>query len=569
MRITLLVCRAFQYNQAISFADSWIISGDACANYDIRSSRLQTAGREFALERISFSVGQIVTGGCQFSIGRKDAPVNISKQDYGYVAKLQWTEQRWVAFWDEEDKCGWLVKGTSALLHLLRASLEHCRKDKFSSEFLFDNTAFQEPSVRFRNDSAIEALINKRNRELRLYKLEGKSFDETVEWPDGRKETVTKTRTSYTTVEDRVMELFENLEKLIDHEAHGEASAKGVSMKPRLRSQLQGWDFRDVATNRDPLYLRVTTPPSSGRGWVDFAKSIRAVTLFGRGFGQLIRPVAEESWGAQPTLRQAMPTGMGYLGACTADIVANEGDRTTKPLTLAAGITWHNPSRHSPFAIDVGVDLDGWHPVQELLPANFNLRGLLSQTSGSETMDMDSCPPHGAVIFGRPKSSLFTWPDMGEATAVEPSAAKLFGIADDSQTQASRVSSDRCTSSALAGNDQTDASDGQDTAMTSPTEYLSRSRSGQSSNPLGSDAALGLSSSSQSSIGEDSNCGAGAAPSESGPRHGSGYGAARKKRAASEMAGGETEQRGISKKLKAISLSAGFRHIHRRAPSQE
>jgi len=481
-----------------------------------------------------------------------------------------------VTFWDEEDKCGWLAKGTSALLHLLRASLEHCRKDKFSSDFLFDDKAFEEPSVRFRNDSAIEALINKRNRELRLYKLEGTSFDETVEWPDGRKETVTKTRTSYTTVEDRVMELFENLEKLIDHEAYGEASARGVSIKPRFRSQLQGWDFRDIATNRDPLYLRVTTPPpSSGRGWVDFAKSIRAVTLLGRGFGQLIRPVAQESWGAQPTLlRQAMPTGKGYLGACTADlgdIVDNEGDRTTEPLTLAAGITWHNPSRRSPFATDMDVDLDGWHPVQELLPASFNLRGLLSQTRGSGTIDMDSCPPHGAVIFGRPKSSLFTWPDMGEAAAAEPSAADLLaGIADDSQMQDSKVSSDDCTSSALAaGRDQTDVSDGQDTAMTSPMECLSQSRSGQPSTPLGSDAALGLTSLSQSNTGEDSNRGVGAAPSESsGTRHRNGRGTAAKKRAASEMEGGETEQRGISKKLKAVSLSAGFRRGLRRAPTR-
>lgn len=116
--------------------------GDISANYNIRSSRLPNPGREFALDKVSFSVGQIVTGGCQFSIGRKDALVNISKQDYGYLAKLQWIEQRYVVLWDEEDKCGWLVKGTSALLHLLRASLEHCRKDKFSSGFLFKQDAF-------------------------------------------------------------------------------------------------------------------------------------------------------------------------------------------------------------------------------------------------------------------------------------------------------------------------------------------------------------------------------------------------------------------------------------------
>ncbi|KAM7210521.1 hypothetical protein V8F06_014094, partial [Rhypophila decipiens] len=210
--------------------------GDSAANYDIRSSNCWL--------QFNVKTSEIVTGGCQFSIGKKDKPVHISKQ--GYVTKLRWVEQRFIVMWDEEDKRGWLTKGTSALLHLLRASLIYSGKDKFSSEFLFDPKDFTDATQRFCSDSAIQVLLNPANRKLRLYKLEEESFDDVIEKADGSEEITTKVRRTYITLEHRIVELFEILEKLIDHEADNHASAKGVNMKPRLRSYLQGWDFRDI-----------------------------------------------------------------------------------------------------------------------------------------------------------------------------------------------------------------------------------------------------------------------------------------------------------------------------------
>jgi hypothetical protein len=56
-------------------------------NYGIKGSQLKSPGKNFSLEKVSFSVGQIVTGGCQFSIGHKDILVCITRA--GYVAKLR------------------------------------------------------------------------------------------------------------------------------------------------------------------------------------------------------------------------------------------------------------------------------------------------------------------------------------------------------------------------------------------------------------------------------------------------------------------------------------------------
>ena len=61
---------------------------------------------------------------------------------------------------------GWLTKGTSMLLHLLRTLIEHSAKDKFSSKFLFDRNTFLEATQGFHSDSAIQVLLNPTNGKL-------------------------------------------------------------------------------------------------------------------------------------------------------------------------------------------------------------------------------------------------------------------------------------------------------------------------------------------------------------------------------------------------------------------
>ncbi|KAK4171626.1 hypothetical protein QBC36DRAFT_90859 [Triangularia setosa] len=300
-------------------SEALCMAGDKDANYNVRNSALPFPGREFSLEKVSLSLGNIITGGCQFNIGKKDIPLHITKQ--GYIAKLRWIDQKYLIFWDEEDKRGWLVRGSSALLHLVRASLEHCRSDKFSSEFLFDFEAFKESPTRFRSDSSLDVLLNKDNRSLWLYREE-KTQEKTI-ISSGRLTKQTETTATFTTLEDKIVELYESLEKLIDSQAHSAASSKGINAKPRGSGKIEGWDFKDIATTRDPLYLRVASLPDYGRTWTDFAKSIRAVTLFGCGFGDIIKPNLNASnSAAKPTQSDwnSMPAEKGLLGACLADL---------------------------------------------------------------------------------------------------------------------------------------------------------------------------------------------------------------------------------------------------------
>ena len=70
----------------------------------------------------------------------------------------------------------------------------------------------------------------------------------------------------------------------------------------------------DIAQVDNPLRPRVTILKSSGRGWMDFTKKIRAITLLGKGFGELIKPGQDSNKLCR--LWKGVPTGQDYLVAC-------------------------------------------------------------------------------------------------------------------------------------------------------------------------------------------------------------------------------------------------------------
>ena len=369
-------------------------------NYNIKPSKATSPGREFALEKLQLSFGEMVSGGCTFAIGRKDTPVRISKE--GYITRLRWIHQRHFVLWDEDEKRGHLVNGTSALLHLLRASLDNSRQDDFSTEFLLDTTSLVEPDVPFQPNSAIAFLINPSNRELRLYKTKEESHVERVQRPDGQEETATRTTVKYMTLEDRVEELYEALEKIIDHNLAVERGFKGIDLKLKLRKHLSGWEFSDLATSKDPFCMKVAKLPSLGPGWVDLIQTIGAATLFGKGFGEILAPATTSSGCTKWT---AIPSGTYYLGISISDlqrIVEAEGDVSTTPITIARDLIWHSPSSNSPFGPcrpchsfrSFSGKEQHLNPVQEILPSwckrLLPSQGLVDPNWGN----------NGAVIFG-------------------------------------------------------------------------------------------------------------------------------------------------------------------------
>lgn len=388
-----------------------LFAGAADSNYTIERSRLPAPHAGCAFEKVSISGGKFITGGAAFAIGVKDKPFHVSRK--GFVPQLQWISKKFVVLWDEGDKRGWLVNGTSALLHLLRASLKYNEKDKFQPVFLFKSDAIQEAATPHTSDSAIKVLLNPLNMKLKIYPEKDEMYDEETKHKDAIVEEVSKKKKTFYRLEDRVEQLYNVLEKIIDHQVEA-AGQNGVKLKWRVRKHLEGWDFVDLATDRDPVYPRVATLETLGKGWVDLARSIQAITLFGHGFGDIIQPTTDT---AMCSHWENVPKGKYYLAACVSDIreiMELNGDPNANPMKLSETIIWHNPGKIFE-RCQCRVKIQGEHSdfVQVLLPPSFSwLSAKARRIQLGES---------GAVIFGHNTKFKYYFKDAGDPVEGEAS----------------------------------------------------------------------------------------------------------------------------------------------------
>ncbi|OXV07933.1 hypothetical protein Egran_04303 [Elaphomyces granulatus] len=289
-------------------SDSMYYAGAADARYDIRGTGLPHPHAGCLLEKVSISGGKVIEGGVTFAVGVKDIPPHLTRN--WYIPKLRWIATKYVVLWDETDKRGWLVNGISALLHLVRASLEHYRTDDFSSSFLFDPSKMTD-AAEHKPNSAHKVLIDDNNKQLEIYPGKSERFEEDeAKQKEAEGSRTWKKKRGYYLFEDLVEQHYNILEQIMDHHSHM-AGRNGVNLKVRVRKYLEGWDFVELATDHDPC-PRIATLQALGYGWVDFIRSIGAVTLFGRGFGDIIRPI--EFDGMCPNWR-SLPTRKYYLAA--------------------------------------------------------------------------------------------------------------------------------------------------------------------------------------------------------------------------------------------------------------
>ncbi len=307
----------------------------------------------------------------------------------GYIPRLKWISTKLVVLWDEADKRGWLINGTSALLHVVRASLDHDSRDKFKSAFVFKSEDLQESPTPFTADSATDVLINPDNMKLKLY-------------PE---------KEGYLTLESRIDHFYNILEKLIDHQADI-AGYCGINIVNQPRRNLEGWDFTDLATNHDPLHPRVATIEPSGKGWIDLTRAVQAVTLVGRGFGEIIRPSGINSceyWSELPKQKY-------YLATCISDLgqMISENDyHHDTHVRLSENIIWHTPTTiFGSCRCRGALRLDHCEPVQTLLPSSLSKillprKHLIPQGS------------KGAVIFGHNSTFRWVWGDTGHPSEEE------------------------------------------------------------------------------------------------------------------------------------------------------
>ncbi|KAJ5335385.1 hypothetical protein N7452_007788 [Penicillium brevicompactum] len=308
----------------------------------------------------------MITSREPFLVGYKDIPPHVARS--GYASKLKWIVRKSAVLWDEETKRGWLLNGASALLHLVRASIVYDCTGPLSSECHFRWETLDEGATNPIHDpqSAIAVLLNPRNRTLLIYE----SDDEHV------------------TFEDRVKHFINILEQMFDHQIHSVGpDGSGYASKSIPRAHLEGWDFRDLATEFDPLQARIATIGPKGFG-----------------FGEMLEPS-----GISCPYWASLPKDQYYLAAGMTDLrmaLEYTGNFNSNPIRLSDKLVWHKPEMSFESCSCTELTADHIDLVQVILPDK------LSEIT--ERNDPIKLGHNGAVVFGYSQRFQWRWGDTGD-----------------------------------------------------------------------------------------------------------------------------------------------------------
>lgn len=390
------------------------------ANYNIRRSGLTSRGASCVLERVSVSVGKLINADAKIAIGRHNVPLHLRREG-SYVDQIRDAYNNYVMFYDVDDRRPYLVNGATALLHIVRASLHEHIDSIFGSNCLFKPGDLREATVRHNSKSAVEVLTSESNMELKITRDKAEIWTETTSNADGSDcKVIEKRKEKFVYFQDCVDEKWSILEQMLDHQS--KMYTPGLKLTMPGRQYLEGYDFADVASRITDIQPRCTKLNSHGKGWVDFTRSIRAITLFGRGFGELIR--ASQDCNSLCSMWLNIPKHLDYLTVSVSDleeISKNRGNPSASPMELVDDICWYQPDKLFESCNCKGTKLKrnflGLHNtcdrVQVLLPSTSRIRRPKSH-GPLENMR------NGAVIFGHSKTFSICWPDHDDPSLGVP-----------------------------------------------------------------------------------------------------------------------------------------------------
>lgn len=338
--------------------------------------------------------------------------------------QLAWAHETFVVFWDENEKRGWFVNGTTALLHIVRTLLQHKCSGPFKSTILLEPNQIPEASDenKFGTDAALEVLCDVSNR-IRPVQLDDIKIEKkTVQEAGGIPKETTEKKEIHTTFQDVVQRTCKVLEQMVDQQ--NPADRNGFSMKCRARKHIDGWDFESFLDRRTS-YPSVATFEAMGHGWVDFIGGLGAVTLFAKGFGEIIEPAHAERFCSRWT---KLPKERYYLAACCSDLI-----KATKSADAAKLCKSVNFS-------ELCSCTDKGHVEQLALPAQSLKvpKGCTLLPHGS-TVSLHS---HGAMIFAHNIALKWRWKSPARGILEDPGPSDVSEpLFDDSALGSSQVRS--------------------------------------------------------------------------------------------------------------------------------
>ncbi|MBE3048314.1 hypothetical protein IMZ48_38580 [Candidatus Bathyarchaeota archaeon] len=312
---------------------------------------------------------------------------------------LDWVADQPVVIYGVDDRRAWLVDGASALLHLVRASIERDRdRPAYRDKWKFNGL--------LKGSSAMEILSDPDNLNITIY-------------VDDKKRSASGTTVDVVhSFRDRIQIVLHYLEALIDSQVEA-AAQDGYWIQKSDATPTKaavGFDFWDVAKPPRFVHRRVHTLRTPGygwvHGWVDYVRSIGAMIIFGNNFGELIGARSADElcpgWKTVPTGAELMCCTIGTLKA----LQKVKGASQLGPGELTSGIVWSSrrqlfapcpclTPQTSPAAAQSSHASSHVDPVQFLLPKNKLGQLDVTQACVKITLgDLGELVDDGAAVFG-------------------------------------------------------------------------------------------------------------------------------------------------------------------------
>ncbi|KAF3014249.1 hypothetical protein E8E14_010237 [Neopestalotiopsis sp. 37M] len=389
--------------------DSRLVSfmGTSESNLQIPNSTLDDdAVPEIELEKVTVGLSRYFTLNASFLIGCRDRPLNAPIEG-DYDDNIWLMSQKFVVLYDVPEQRGFLVDGTTALLHLVQSSLFRYYNDRGSgierNAIKLDN----DPDLRLRS---LRTLLSFENARMKLHsnldeesiKIQTKEVSEeshpTANTNENTnpikvtREVTSSANESWKHLKDRVNKIFFMLNPAFEMSCDKKFSIK-LNQIGRL-GKLKGYDFWKVASLETAGLLFTEAGPNS-QGWLNLVHRISALTLFGRDFGDIIRH--QDTSGTFMCLDwRSVPKGEGYL-AMSNSTLKNIMERYTSQETLQI---IHEVCEDSPW--DPFGSCHEKHDGQKCDRRHFLV-------NSQEKKPLDSklqLPEHGAIIIGHQSSKL-------------------------------------------------------------------------------------------------------------------------------------------------------------------
>ncbi|KAM0452651.1 hypothetical protein ACHAPV_009414, partial [Trichoderma viride] len=278
--------------------------GDATVNLDMKSSGLPTPPGSTVIDRLYIGVKSNIVVGLNMSVNKKEQPFWLEREN-DYPSLINWVSVQPIVFYDVVDRRAWLTDGASALLHLVRVSL-HLKENNPAYKWVFDITKLKDKWHGVTGRQAVlETLTSWDNLNQNVY------ITNQQHRSDGG-------LTEHATLKALVQKMLHSLEILIERQVISRSQdGFRISQAVNFCRDITGFDISDIVEPFSAIQPRITHLGLEGDGWVDLISTMSTTAIFGRGFGDLIRP--EEPL-ALCNQWKSVPEGKDYLVASVSTL---------------------------------------------------------------------------------------------------------------------------------------------------------------------------------------------------------------------------------------------------------